>query len=85
MHEGERGSRLNRAPGKNKLVLYKRNAARDAPAVIGDGGNHEGLAHDFMRPSPAWSAFREASYGHGTLEVVNATHALWKWHRNQAR
>ncbi|WOL18251.1 purple acid phosphatase 23 isoform X1 [Canna indica] len=32
---------------------------------------------------PEWSAFRESSFGHGILEVVNSTHALWTWHRNQ--
>ncbi|MCO5577886.1 hypothetical protein L7F22_031721 [Adiantum nelumboides] len=32
---------------------------------------------------PEWSAFREGSFGHGILEVLNATHALWTWHRNQ--
>ncbi|CAI0380387.1 unnamed protein product [Linum tenue] len=32
---------------------------------------------------PEWSAFRESSFGHGILEVVNSTYALWKWHRNQ--
>lgn len=30
-----------------------------------------------------WSAFRESSFGHGILEVINSTHALWTWHRNQ--
>ncbi|KAK1592818.1 hypothetical protein Q3G72_030872 [Acer saccharum] len=32
---------------------------------------------------PEWSAFRESSFGHGILEVVNSTSALWTWHRNQ--
>ncbi|CAK7336214.1 unnamed protein product [Dovyalis caffra] len=32
---------------------------------------------------PEWSAFRESSFGHGILEVVNYTHALWTWNRNQ--
>ncbi|XXG78603.1 hypothetical protein AAC387_Pa08g2511 [Persea americana] len=32
---------------------------------------------------PNYSAFRESSFGHGILEVVNETHALWTWHRNQ--
>ncbi|XP_004301530.1 PREDICTED: purple acid phosphatase 23 isoform X2 [Fragaria vesca subsp. vesca] len=32
---------------------------------------------------PEWSAFRESSFGHGTLEVLNSTYALWTWHRNQ--
>ncbi|TVU50893.1 hypothetical protein EJB05_02288 [Eragrostis curvula] len=50
--------------------------------TIGDGGNREGLADKYVDPQPAISAFREASFGHGRLEVVNATHALWTWHRN---
>ncbi|KAK1294101.1 Purple acid phosphatase 15 [Acorus calamus] len=32
---------------------------------------------------PDYSAYRESSFGHGILEVVNETHALWTWHRNQ--
>ncbi|KAJ7549714.1 hypothetical protein O6H91_04G020100 [Diphasiastrum complanatum] len=32
---------------------------------------------------PDWSAFRESSFGHGILEIKNATHALWTWYRNQ--
>ncbi|KAK9917889.1 hypothetical protein WJX75_009307 [Coccomyxa subellipsoidea] len=32
---------------------------------------------------PPWSAYRESSFGHGTLDVINATHALWHWLRNQ--
>jgi hypothetical protein len=29
------------------------------------------------------SAYREPSFGEKTLEVYNATHAQWTWHRNQ--
>ncbi|XP_058092389.1 purple acid phosphatase 15-like [Magnolia sinica] len=32
---------------------------------------------------PDFSAFRDSSFGHGILEVVNETYALWTWHRNQ--
>lgn len=32
---------------------------------------------------PEWSSFRESSFGHGILEVINSTYALWTWHRNQ--
>nr|GMD70103.1 purple acid phosphatase 23 isoform X1 [Ipomoea batatas] len=32
---------------------------------------------------PEWSAYRESSFGHGILEVINSTYALWTWHRNQ--
>ncbi len=51
--------------------------------VIGDGGNREGLAEVYDKPQPDWSAYREASYGSGTLDLLNTTHALWRWHRNQ--
>lgn len=36
----------------------------------------------YINPQPQISIFREASFGHGQFEVVNATHALWSWHRN---
>ena len=51
--------------------------------VIGDGGNREGLADTYDEPQPEWSRYREASYGSGTLDLLNTTHALWRWHRNQ--
>ncbi|KAI4378675.1 hypothetical protein MLD38_016121 [Melastoma candidum] len=50
--------------------------------TIGDGGNREGLAKDYITPKPKISLFREASFGHGQLDVVNASHARWNWHRN---
>lgn len=34
-------------------------------------------------PQPAYSAFREASFGHATLAIKNRTHAYYSWHRNQ--
>ncbi|XP_022746940.1 probable purple acid phosphatase 20 isoform X2 [Durio zibethinus] len=50
--------------------------------TIGDGGNREGLASKYMDPTPEISVFREASFGHGELKVLNATHAVWTWYRN---
>ncbi|KAG2682229.1 hypothetical protein I3760_11G182600 [Carya illinoinensis] len=50
--------------------------------TIGDGGNREGLAHRYVDPQPEWSVFREASFGHGELKIMNSTHAFWSWHRN---
>jgi len=50
--------------------------------TVGDGGNREGLATKYNEPQPEWSVFREASFGHGELRIVNATHAFWSWHRN---
>ncbi|KAK1392713.1 Acid phosphatase [Heracleum sosnowskyi] len=50
--------------------------------TVGDGGNQEGLASRFREPQPDYSAFRESSYGHSTLEIKNRTHALYHWNRN---
>ncbi|KAF5180987.1 Purple acid phosphatase [Thalictrum thalictroides] len=57
---------------------------KSAPVYItvGDGGNQEGLAVSFRDPQPDYSAFREASYGHSTLEIKNRTHAIYHWNRN---
>lgn len=48
---------------------------------IGDGGNREGPATGYY-PQPEWSAYREPAFGHGRLEIFNATHAHWTWHKN---
>uniref|UniRef100_A0A5B6YUQ7 acid phosphatase n=2 Tax=Davidia involucrata TaxID=16924 RepID=A0A5B6YUQ7_DAVIN len=50
--------------------------------TIGDGGNREGLALMFEEPSPSISLYREPSFGHGRLKILNDTHAHWSWHRN---
>ncbi|OEL17175.1 Purple acid phosphatase 2 [Dichanthelium oligosanthes] len=58
------------------------NSSAPAYVNIGDGGNIEGLADKFRWPQPDYSAFREASFGHATLEIMNRTHAYYQWHRN---
>ncbi|KAJ0077145.1 hypothetical protein Patl1_36516 [Pistacia atlantica] len=47
--------------------------------IIGDGGNQEGMTE----PQPDYSAYREASYGHGIFDIKNRTHGYFSWHRNQ--
>merc|ERR1711920_215296 len=65
--------------------VYQYRMACDAPVqiVIGDAGNKEGPACSWNVTSPTWSMFREFSFGHGILSLVNATHARWEWNRNQ--
>merc|ERR1712228_118552 len=65
--------------------VYRYRTVCDAPIqiVIGDGGNKEGPACPWNKTVPEWSAFREFSFGHGTLALQNTTHAKWEWHRNQ--
>ncbi|KAK9715153.1 hypothetical protein RND81_06G146300 [Saponaria officinalis] len=58
------------------------NKAAPVYITVGDGGNQEGLAGSFRDPQPDYSAFREASYGHSTLEIMNRTHAVYTWNRN---
>ena len=52
--------------------------------TVGDGGNREGLAAEWVHPQPAWSAYRNASFGHGELWAPNATHLRWEWRPNAA-
>ncbi|KAF7817607.1 purple acid phosphatase 2-like [Senna tora] len=51
--------------------------------TIGDGGNLEGLATAMTEPQPRYSAYREASFGHGILDIKNRSHAYFSWNRNQ--
>ena len=48
---------------------------------LGDGGNREGAYVPWLEPQPAWSAFRESSFGVGLLTFVNSTHAKYNWTR----
>ncbi|XP_021827955.1 purple acid phosphatase 10-like [Prunus avium] len=50
--------------------------------TIGDGGNIEGLATNMREPQPAYSAYREASFGHAIFDIKNQTHAFYGWHQN---
>ncbi|KAJ4705188.1 Purple acid phosphatase [Melia azedarach] len=50
--------------------------------TIGDGGNREGLASKFKKPASELSLFREASFGHGRLRILDERRAHWSWHRN---
>jgi len=65
--------------------VYKYQCVADGPyyITIGDGGNAEGLATAWVQPQPAWSVFRQASYGFGELRVVNSSYVSWRWHQNQ--
>jgi acid phosphatase type 7 len=62
----------------------QRNACGITHIVIGDGGNYEGPYGSgwMIHPQPSWSAFREGSFGSGSLILHNDTHMTWKWERN---
>jgi len=66
------------------MPVYANRTRCDGPVhiTIGDAGNHEGPACGWFA-EPDWEAMRENSFGHGIMDIVNATHARWEWHRNQ--
>uniref|UniRef100_A0ACD5TLL0 Uncharacterized protein n=1 Tax=Avena sativa TaxID=4498 RepID=A0ACD5TLL0_AVESA len=75
VHAYERLTRIydNQADGRGPVYI-----------TIGDGGNREGLATKFIEDhkSAPLSVFRQASFGHGRLTIVNEASAVWRWHCN---
>ncbi|XP_065616749.1 purple acid phosphatase 22-like [Quercus suber] len=65
-----------------RVYNNKENECGPLYVTVGDGGNREGLALTFKSPPSPLSLFREASFGHGRLRILNQTHAHWSWHRN---
>ena len=66
-----------------RMYMGKESSTGTVYLNVGDGGNREGLASNFIDPTPAWSAFRKAQYGFGILSM-NRTHANWTWHRDES-
>ncbi|TVU25805.1 hypothetical protein EJB05_28315 [Eragrostis curvula] len=64
--------------------IYDNEANAQGPMyiTIGDAGNSR--AYEFISDHELahLSVFREASFGHGRLRIVDETRALWTWHRN---
>ncbi|GKV46971.1 hypothetical protein SLEP1_g53926 [Rubroshorea leprosula] len=85
VHAYERSERISNIAYNitNALCTPISNPSAPVYITIGDGGNLEGLVTEMTEPQPSYSAFREASFGHGILEIKNRTHAYFGWHRNQ--
>lgn len=85
VHAYERSYRMSNVKYNITNGACKPEQDESAPVYItvGDGGNLEGLAGPFKDPQPAYSAFREASYGHAMLEIKNRSHAYFYWNRNE--
>ncbi|CAM8911647.1 unnamed protein product [Rhodiola kirilowii] len=85
VHAYERSERVSNIKYNVVNGLCQPTKDNDAPVyiTIGDGGNLEGLATNMTEPQPAYSAYREASFGHGIFDIKNKTHAHFSWHRNQ--
>ena len=50
--------------------------------VLGDGGNYENAFVPWITPKAPWSAFREASFGVASLNIISASQANYTWHRH---
>ncbi|KAK4274811.1 hypothetical protein QN277_017983 [Acacia crassicarpa] len=85
VHAYERSERISNIAYDIVNGLCKPINDQSAPVyiTIGDGGNIEDLATNMTEPQPKYSAFREASFGHGILDIKNRSHAYFSWHRNQ--
>jgi hypothetical protein len=46
---------------------------------VGDAG--ASLYTTWLETKP-WSVFRNATFGHGQMQIFNATTAMWTWHQN---
>ncbi|XP_043696272.1 purple acid phosphatase-like isoform X1 [Telopea speciosissima] len=84
VHAYERSERISNIAYNitNGLCTPVSNPNAPVYITIGDGGNIEGLTTIMTEPQPQYSAFREASYGHGIFSIKNRTHAYFGWHRN---
>ncbi|KAL7163808.1 hypothetical protein ACSBR2_039847 [Camellia fascicularis] len=85
VHSYERSERISNIKYNitNGLSLPVRDINAPVYITIGDGGNMEGLANNFIYPQPNYSAYREASFGHAIRDIKNRTHAYYCWQRNQ--
>merc|ERR1712107_840444 len=65
--------------------VHQGNAVCDGPVhiTIGDGGNSHGPGSPLIPEVSEWSAFREFSFGYGSLQLKSPDEAIWSWHRNQ--
>ncbi|XP_039058620.1 purple acid phosphatase 2-like [Hibiscus syriacus] len=66
----------------NGICIPVKDQSAPVYITIGDRGNLEGLATNMTEPQPAYSAYREASFGHAIFDIKNRTHAYCSWHRN---
>ncbi|KAM7262483.1 hypothetical protein ACFE04_000166 [Oxalis oulophora] len=85
VHAYERSERVSNIAYNiiNRDCTPKKDQSAPVYITIGDGGNIEGLANNMTEPQPAYSAYREASFGHAIFSIKNRTHAYYAWHRNQ--
>ncbi|XP_065848149.1 purple acid phosphatase 2-like [Euphorbia lathyris] len=85
VHAYERSERISNIAYNVVNGLCKPITDQSAPVyiIIGDGGNVEGLATEMTEPQPSYSAFREASFGHGLLDIKNRSHVFFSWNRNE--
>ncbi|KAL7201836.1 hypothetical protein ACSBR1_033521 [Camellia fascicularis] len=85
VHSYERSERISNIKYNitNGLSLPVRDINAPVYITIGDGGNMEGIANNFIYPQPNYSAYREASFGHAIRDIKNRTHAYYCWQRNQ--
>jgi hypothetical protein len=70
-------------PPIDHFAYYKRVLTYQANGNSSDPSNPAVPKGYCYASQPIWSQYRDPSFGHGTFDALNATHALWQFHRNQ--
>ncbi|KAL9296059.1 hypothetical protein ACSQ67_021955 [Phaseolus vulgaris] len=85
VHAYERSERVSNIAYKitNGLCTPVKDQSAPVYITIGDAGNYGVIDSNMIQPQPEYSAFREASFGHGMFDIKNRTHAHYSWNRNQ--
>ncbi|KAA8537570.1 hypothetical protein F0562_027178 [Nyssa sinensis] len=80
VHAYERSERVSNVAYNvvNGLCTPIRDHSAPVYITIGDGGNLEGLATEMTEPQPSYSAYREASFGHGIFDIKNKDACLFQ-------
>jgi len=68
---------------ERNLPVYANKLNANGPVYITNGvaGTNEGLYDKWISPLPAWSAYRGAFWGYGTITIFNSTNLLWEMRR----
>ncbi|XP_010426889.1 PREDICTED: purple acid phosphatase 22-like [Camelina sativa] len=62
--------------------VYNNKADSCGPIYITIGGGGRSLAPPYKKHHSKLSEYRESSFGHGRLKVIDGKRAHWSWHRN---
>lgn len=87
-NEGLYKDMIDAPPGSQPAPLYCKNPEKHAHNIFPKSYQPQACfsyqdGHFCAQQQPEWSAYREPSFGFGTLEILSPTRAKWTWRKNQ--